>query len=163
MFSLNFQVCLVRFFWSVKATFTKAFSVVHDLHQPFSLMSAHPKKTGGVGFFWLPYVLQISKSSYFSKILKTIVLLVAIFVVNMIGRKTSGHVQPSKPVRQHFFVVDGNCPVARVCWASGDFSDKIWAAFVIYPLKNAVCWVVGQNRFNMVRCNHDSEFTIRLA
>jgi len=163
MFSLGFQVCLVRFFWSVKAAFAKAFSVVHDLHQPFALMSAHPKKTRGVGFFWFPHVLQISKSSYFSKILKTIVLLVAIFVVNMIGRKTSGHVQPSKPVRQHFFVVDGDCPIAHVGGASSNFPDKIWAAFVGYPLKNAARWVVGQDRFDMVRCNHDSEFTIRLA
>jgi len=163
MFSLGFQVCLVRFLWSVKATFAKSFSVVHDLHQPFSLVGAHPKKTRRVGFCWFPYVLQIFGSSDRSKILKTIVLFVAIFVVNMIFGKLSGHVQPSKPVRQHFFVVDGNRPIPRVSWASSNFSDKIRTAFVGHPLKNSAFWIVGKNGFDMVRCNHDSEFTIRLA
>ena len=163
MFSLGFQVCLVRFFWSVKATFAKAFSVVHDLHQPFSLMGAHTKKTGHVGFCWLAHILQVFKSGYFSKIFKSIVLFVTVFVINMVGRKISGHVQPSKPVGQYFFVFDGNCPVPHVGWTSSNFSDKIWATLVRRPLENAGCRIVGQDRFDMVRCNHDSEFTICLA
>jgi len=163
MFSLGFQVCLVRFLWSVKATFAKSFSVVHDLHQPFSLVGAHPKKTRHVGFCWFSYVLQIFGSSDLSKILKTIVLFVAIFVVNMIFGKISGHVQPSKPVGQYFFVFDGNRPVPHVGWTSSNFSDKIWATLVRRPLENAGCRIVGQDRFDMVRCNHDSEFTICLA
>jgi hypothetical protein len=32
-----------------------------------------------------------------------------------------------------------------------------------HPLKNSAFWIVGKNGFDMVRCNHDSEFTIRLA
>ena len=163
MFSLGFQVCLMRFFGCVKATFAKTFSVAHDLHQPFSLMGAYSKKTRRVGFRWFSHILQIFGSSDLSKILKTIVLFVAIFVVNMVFGKISGHVQPSKPVSQHFFVVDGNRPVPHVGWASGNFSDKIRAAFVGYPHKNSGVRVVGKNGFDMVRCNHDSEFTICLA
>ena len=163
MYSLQFQVSLMRFFRRIKATFADAFTIDHDLHKPLSLVRANAKKPGFVGFGWFAHVLQVSKTCHFSKVVKFVVVLVSVFVVNMSRRKNTGHIQPRQTMRESFFVVDRNSPVAGICWTPCTFADKIRAAFVHFPHKLACVWVVVKDGSDMVSGNHDIQFTIGAA
>jgi hypothetical protein len=163
MCSLQFQVSLVRFIGRIKAAFANAFAVNHDLHKPFSLMPTNAKKPRFIRFGWLAYVLQITKTRYFSKIVKCVVLFVSVFVVNVFSRKTSGHVKPRKPMSKSFLIVDRNCPVPRIGCTPSSFTDKIWAAMMYFPNKLSGLWIVVKNGSNMVSGNHDIQFTIEVV
>lgn len=154
------QVSLMRLFGCVKAAFADAFSVHHNLNKPFVLVPAHTEKAGFVGFCWLTHVLQIAKPRDFTKVFKPIVLLVAIFMVNVMQRRLSGHVKPRKPMCQSFLVVDGNCPIAGIGWAARTFADQIRSVMVSFPHKLACVGVIVQDGSNMVSGNHDIQFTI---
>ena len=158
---LKLQVSLMRLLGRVKAPFADAFAVCHNLHSPFSLVGADTKEARFVGFGWVPYVLQIAKTRNFPKIAKLIVLFVSVPVVYVKRRKSAGHVQPCKSVRQPFLVVDGNYPVPRVGRTTGTFTDKIGAAVMFIPNKIASLWVVVKNRLDMVSGNHDFELTMK--
>ena len=160
MYSLQLQVSLMRFFGRIKAAFADAFTVKHDLYKPFSLMRANTKKPGFIGTGWLSHVLQITKTRYLSKVVKSVVLFVSIFMVNMPGRKASGHVKPRKPVRKTLLVVYRNRPVPHIGWTSRSFTDKIGAAMMYFPNKLAGLWVVVKNGSDMVSGNHEYELTI---
>ena len=157
------QVSLMRLLGRVKAAFADTFAVCHNLHSPFSLVNTDTKEARFVGFGWVPHVLQIAKTRNFPKIAKLIVLFVSVPVVYVKRRKSAGHVQPRKSVRQPFLVVDSNCPVPRVGRTTGTFTDKIGAAMMFFPDKNASLWVVVKNGLDMVSGNHDFEFTMKAA
>jgi len=163
MQTFKLQVSLMRLLWRVKAAFADAFAVRHNLHSPFTLMGADTKKTHFVGFGWVPHVLQIAKTGNLPKIAELVVLLVSILMVYVKQGKNAGHVQPRKPVRQPFLVVDGDCPVPRVGRTTGAFTNKIGAAVMLFPHKIASVWVVVENRSKMVSGNHDFQFTIKAS
>lgn len=160
MLTFQFQVSLMRLFGRVKATFADAFAAHHNLNQPFVLVFANPQKTRLVSLGWFAHVLKIAKTRHFAQIFKSVVQFVSVYVVDVIGRQFACHVQPCKPVRQPFFVVDCNSPVACVSWTARAFADKIRSAFVGFPHKFARCRVVCQDRSNMVSGNHEFKFTI---
>ena len=157
------QVSLMRLLGRVKAAFADTFAVCHNLHSPFSLVGTDTKEARFVGFGWVPHVLQIAKTRNFPKIAKLIVLFVSVPVVYVKRRKSAGHVQPRKSVRQPFLVVDSNCPVPRVGRTTGTFTDKIGAAVMFFPNKIASLWVVVKNGLDMVSGNHDFKFTMKAA
>lgn len=163
MQTLQFQVSLMRRFGRIKAAFADAFSVHHNLHAPFTLMRRYAQQTNFVGFSGAAHVLQVFRPRYFSKIGKAIVLLVAVFMVNMAKRKRAGHVQPRQPMRKPFLIVDCDGPIAHICCAARAFADKIRARFVRSPNKFTRIGVVSKDRSNMVSGNHDIQFTMKAA
>jgi hypothetical protein len=69
-------------------------------------------------------------------------------------------------MRQSFDVVDGNRNVPRAVYRPRSFSDKIGAAMVFTPSKNARLRVVIQRFAQMLNGNvkfgsHDIQFTIK--
>jgi len=153
----------MRFFWRIEAALANALAVGHDLHDPFALMLGNAQKSGLVGFSWFAYVLQIAKTRYFSKIVKSVVKFVAVNVINVARRPFTSHVQPRQPVRQSFLVVDGYGPVAHVGTASGAVPNQVQSVLMFFPRKIARMWVVVQHRTDMFNCSHDSQFTIGAA
>jgi hypothetical protein len=160
---LKLQVSLMRLLGRAKAAFADAFTICHNLRSPFALVGADTKEARFVGFGWVSHVLQIAKTRNLSKIAELVVLLVSIFMVYVKRWKNAGHVQPRKSVRQPFLVVNGNCPVPCVGRATGTFTNKIGAAMMFFPDKNASLWVVVKNGLDMVSGNHDFEFTMKAA
>jgi hypothetical protein len=160
MQTLKLQVSLMRLLGRVKAAFADAFTIHHDLHPPFSLVGADAKKAHFVGLGRLPHVLQIAESRNLAKVVKLVVLFVSISMVYVKQWKRAGHVQPSKPVRQSFLIVDGNSPVPGIGWTTRTFADKIGAAVMCLPDKITSLWVVIKDGSDMVSGNHEFEFTI---
>ena len=160
MQTLKFQVSLMRLLGRVKAAFTDAFAVHHNLNQPFVLVFANTKKSRFISLGWFTHVLKITKSRNFAEIFKTVVLFVAVFVINVKQRLLSGHVQPRKTMSQSFLVVDGNRPVACIGWTTCTFADKIGAAVMRLPNKFARFRVVVKNGSEIVSGNHEFQFTI---
>ena len=163
MQTLKLQVSLMRLFGRVKAAFADAFTVHHDLNAPFALVCRNPQKARMIGFGRPAHILQIAKPGDLAEIFKTVVLLVAVFVVYVKRWLLSGHVQPRKTMSQSFLVANGNCPVACVGWTAGTLADKIGAAMVGFPNKFARFRVVVKNRSEMVSGNHEFQFTIGVA
>ena len=163
MQSLKLQVSLMRLLGRVKTAFADAFAVHHDLDQPFVLVFANTQKTRLVGFSWFTNVLKIAKPGDLTEIFKTVVLLVAVFVIYVKRWLLSGHVQPRKTMSQSFLVVDSNCPVACVGWTTGTFANKIGAAAMCFPDKLARFWGVVKDGSKMVSGNHEFQFTIGMT
>ena len=166
MHSFKLQVSLMRLFGRVKAAFANAFAIHHNLHSPFSLVSANTQKTYFVGFSWVSHILQIAKSGHLPQIHKRVVQLVSVDVVDVALRHVSRYVKPSQSMRQSFDIVDGNRNVTRAVARTCRFSDKIGAAMIFAPNKNASLHVVIQRFAQMFDGNvkfksHDIQFTIK--
>lgn len=163
IFSLQLQISLMRYFRCIKTTFTNMMSVDHNLNTPFTLMCRYSKKTRFVGFSWMSHVLKISESCNFSKIFKSVVLFISVFMINMTSRKTSGHVKPCKPVSKSFLIIDSNRPISCISWTTCNLSYKVWTTGVGFPNKNARDRIIIKNGLDMVSCNHECQFTIKAA
>ena len=163
MLTLKLQVSLMRLLRRVKTAFADALAVNHNLHPPFSLVRADAQQPNFIGGGGFSHVLQIAKSIDFSKVVKFIVLFVAIYVVNVPARIRACHVQPRQSMRQSFLIVYSYGPIARICGAAGAFADKIRASRVAFPHKLSSVGVVLKNRSKMVSGSHDFDFTIEAA
>jgi hypothetical protein len=166
MQTLKLQIFLMRLLGRVKTAFANSFAIHHDLRSPFSLMSADTQKSHFVGLGGSSHVLQIAKSSNLPQICKRVVQLVSINVVNVTFRHVSGYIKPRQSMRQSFGVVDGDRNVPRALYRPRSFSDKIGAAMVFTPSKNARLRVVIQRVAQMLNGNvksgsHDIQFTIK--
>jgi len=166
MQTFQFQVSLMRFFWRIEAAFANAFAICHNLHKPFSLMRANAQKSRFIGFSCRTHILQIAKSGYFSQIGKRVVQLVSVDVINVPLWHLSSYVKPSQSVRQSFDIVNCNRNVPRAVCRPSSFSNKIGAAMVFAPSKNAGLRVIIQRFAQMFNGNvkfgsHDIQFTIK--
>ena len=160
------QISLMRLFGRVKTAFTDAFTIYHNLHSPFSLVGADTKKAYFVGFGGSSHVLQIAKSSNLPQICKRIVQLVSVNVVNVAFRHVPSYIKPCQSMRQSFGVVDCDRNVSPAVNRPRSFPDKIRAAMVFAPSKNACLRVVIQRFAQMFNGNvkfgsHDIQFTIK--
>lgn len=163
MQSFQLQVSLMRLFRRIKSAFADAFALGHNLHAPFSLVRAHPQKPRFVSFCRFSHVLQIAKTRHFAEITKRVVLFISVAMIYMKQRPVSGHVRPRKAMRQYFFVVNCDSPIARTSWPPSTFTYKIRAAMMGFPKKLTSFWAVIKNRSDMFSGNHDFEFTIKVA
>jgi hypothetical protein len=163
MQTFQMQVSLMRRLWRIKAAFADAFTIHHDLYTPFALVRRNPQKAGTVSFGRLSHILQIAKPGNFAQIIKAIVLLVAVFVVNVKQRFLTSYVKPRKTVSQSFLIVDSDCPIARVGWTAGALADKIRPTQMFFPDKLPSIRVVVKDISEMVNGNHEFHFTIGLA
>ena len=163
MHSLQFQVFLMRFFRRIKAAFANAFAVNHDLCAPFSLVRGYAKIAGLVCFSRASHVLQITKTRHFSKVAKTVVQRIAVDMVYVLNGPRAGHPCPCQSMRQTFFVMDSDSPVAHIRRASRYFSYKIWSSVMRFPHKYAGKRIVIQNGTDMLNGIHDINITIGAA
>lgn len=161
--TLQFQVSLMRFFGRVKATFSNFVTIDHYLHSPFTLMCRNSEKPAFVCFSRASHVLKISESCHFSKIIKSVVLFVSVFMINMFRRKFTSHVKPRESMSKSFLIIDSDCPIASVSRTSRNLSNKIRSAGMSFPDKDSRDRIVIKNISDMVSCSYDYEFTIKAA
>ena len=163
MFTFQLQVFFMRLFGRIKTAYSDAFTIYHDLSTPLALMFTNTKKTNFVGLGCFAHVLKITRPIYFTKVGKNIVLLISILMVNMVERVFTRHVKPRKSVSKPFPVIDRNCPIPRSGRTSCSFSNKIWSTVMSFPCKLSCLRVVVKDALNMVMCNHESDFTIKVT
>ena len=162
IFAFSGQISFMRFFRRVKTALSNPYTVNHNLHSPFALMCAYTKKTRFVSFCRFSHVLQITKSSNFAQIIKTVIDFITVFMIYVPGRWLAGHVQPCKPMGKIFFVVDSYRPIAKSCLTSCLFANKIGPSRIAKPHKFAGFWRILQDSFNVVSSNHESELTMKV-
>ena len=163
MQTFKLQIFLMSFFRGVNSADTKTLALRHKLNAPFTLMRRNTEIARFIRFCWLSHILQIFKTTNFTQITKRIVLFIAVFMIYMLRRPTSGHIKPCQPMRQKFLVFNGDSPIAHVCRATRAFADKIWPSFMRNPSKKPCFRVILKNRANMVNCNHELHFTIKVT
>ena len=161
MQSFKLQISFMRLLGCIKTAFANAFSIYHNLNQPFVLVTTYAKKTRFVCLCWFSNVLQISKPINFSQISKCVVKFIAVFMINMKRWFLLSHVNPSKAMRQFFFIIDSNRPVACISFASSTFTDKIRTLTMCFPNKFTRLRVVIKNGFKMISGNHEFHFIIK--
>ena len=165
MQTLKLQISLMRLFGRVKAAFADAFTIHHNLRPPFSLVSANTQQTNFISLCCFSHVLQIAKSSDLPQIGKRVVKFVAVDMVNVARRHSPCNVKPRQSMRQSFGVVDGNRNISPTVERTRSCSDKIGAAMIFTPSKNAGLRIVNQRFAQMFYGNvkfgsHDTKFTI---
>ena len=166
--TLHSKICFMRRFRCIKTGFADHFAFRHYLRAPFSLVGANSKKSCFVGFGSFSNVLKVTRPRYLTKVAKSIVPLVAVYVVNVLRRPYARNVGPRQPMSELLAVVYGDRPVASGLFSARAFADKIRSLFVAFPGKNARVRDVRQRRPQMLYgarryiC-HDNAFTIRAA
>lgn len=163
--SLQSQIRFMRRFRGVKPGFADNLAVGHYLRAPFSLVRADTEKTNFVGFGGLAHVLKIAEPRHLAQVAKTVVALIAVYVVNVLRWPFPRHIRPRKTMRELLAVMNGYGPVSGRLRRPGLFTNKIGAAFMRAPRKNACVSVVVQRRSQMLDCAwrikcHDNLSTI---
>lgn len=161
MQTLQLQIPFMRSLWRSKSAFADATPAHHYLHEPFTLMRAHTQKAGLIGFSRAAHVLQIAETVNFAQICKTVVLFVAVNMINVLRRPLPGHIQPRQTMSQPFLVVDSNRPIARVRRTPRAAPNQVGAANVDFPSKLARRQVVVKYRSDMFSRSHDWQFTMK--
>ena len=120
-FAFGFKVSGVRCFRGLIQP--KPNRLVVDLYfrKPLVIFAAHARKPASVARRrFIPSVFHVANRS---QVLPSVIRAVAVNVVDLFWRPTSGHIQPCQPVRQMQRVVDADNDVAVTHSASGFISQ----------------------------------------
>lgn len=166
--SLQSQIRFMRRFRGVKPGLAVTHAVRHKLHDPFTLVPADAEKPNFVGFSGFAHVLKITEPRDLAQVAKTVVALIAVYVVDMLRWPFTSHVSPRETMRELLAVMNGYGPVARRMFGPRYLADKIRAPFVCRPCKRAGAGVIVEARPQMVYSAwfvgcHDNGFNIRGA
>jgi len=93
------QIRLMRFLGRFKIAEPMRFTAYGDTSAPFVLEKYHANKTGFVPSIRLADILRVSGGVYHTKIAQTVIVLVAIYMVNKAVRPVSVSKKPRKSVR----------------------------------------------------------------
>ena len=107
-------------------------------------MRAYTELACSIGFGSLPDVLKISVPRHLPQIAKTIVSLIAIYMVYMLRRPFTGYVRPSKAMRELFAVVNGYGPIPCRLRRARQLAYKIRSLFMRDPCKDACIGVIAK-------------------
>ena len=163
--SLQNQIRFMRGFWGVETRLADGDAVDHYLRAPFTLVSANTQQPNLVCLSRFSHILKIAVPRHLAQIAKSVVTLIAVYVVDMLRRPLAGHVSPRKSVRELLSVVDSYRPIPCGLGGPRRFADKIGSPFMRSPCKDAGIGVVIQRRAQMlnrawwVYC-HDNASTI---
>lgn len=164
-FPLQFQIRFMGGFGSVKPGLTSNYAVNHYLRAPLSLVRTDAEQADFVGFSGSSHILKVAMPSYLAQITKTVVALIAVYVVDMLRGPLARYIRPRKTVRELLFIVNGYSPITCRLRRSRQFAVKIRSLFMVFPCKETGVSVVSKRRAQMFngawRFNcHDNAFTI---
>lgn len=123
MFSFCFQICLMRFFWSVKVSYACGLAKDRYAGPPFVLKPNHPHETRFVSFVWPANILRISRFVNKSQILQSVVRFVAVNVVNKSARPFSIRKKPCQAMRFIDSFFDSYSDVSLIVNATGNIAN----------------------------------------
>ncbi len=147
LFSLGIFVCLVRKLRTIKRPKAKHFAIYSYSSIPslnFAITSFYAKQAAFIVRRTIESILIVFSIGGLSKIAKSIVRPVAIYMVNELGRLLTVHIQPCQPVGKKLSSANNNSMVATGVYRpnSAIFSPAIlWRS----PIKCASFWVVIKN------------------
>jgi hypothetical protein len=110
------------FFWGIKTAYFDMLAVEHYLRAPFSLVKRYASEARCIVAVWLAYIMQILRSAHITKIVKSVVNFVAVYMVDMVIRPFIHHVKPSQPMRAVSSAFDRYAPITRFHLIPGDTS-----------------------------------------
>jgi hypothetical protein len=165
---LQSQIRFMGRFRRFKPGLAVAHAVCHKLHDPFTLVPANAEKPNFVGFSGFAHVLKVAEPRHLAQVAKTVVALIAVYVVDMLRWPFTSHVSPRETMRELLAVMNGYGPVARRMFGSRYLTDKVWTPFVCRPCKRAGNGVIVEARPQMVYSAwfvgcHDNGFSMRGA
>lgn len=165
---LQSQIRFMRRFRSVKPGSAVTHAVCHKLHDPFTLVLANAEKPNFVGFSGFAHILKVSEPRHLAQVAKTIVALIAVYVVNMLRRPFTSHISPRETMRELLAVMNGYRPVTRRMFGPRRFANEVGAPLVCRPCKRTGIGVIVEARPQMrygagqIVC-HDNAFTTGAA
>lgn len=166
--SLQSQIRFMSRFRSVKPGSAVPYAVCHKLHDPFILVPANAKKPNFVGSGGFAHVLKVAEPRHLAQVAKTVVTLIAVYVINVLRRPFTSHISPRKTMRELLAVMNGYGPVTRRMFGPCRFANKVGASLVCRPSKRAGIGVIVEARPQMVYSAwfvgcHDNGFSMRGA
>ena len=165
--TLQSQISFMSLFRSIESAFAGFMPIYRYLHNPFTLMRANPQQTCFVSFSRCAHILKISEPCDLSKIAKSIVQFISVYMIYMLNRPFARYVCPSQSMRQLFTVINRNAPIACGLFSSRNMAYNIRSIFMFTPGKYACVNIVKQNITQMFyrawyfNC-HDNSFIIRM-
>lgn len=113
--SLSFYICFVGFVFAIKGTQVNSFTVHSYLCMPFLLLLTplNSKQSASIVCMCAALVLKIARVIYRSKVLNSVILFIAIYMVDKKPwRYRSMEMGVYKAIKPHFFSVYSNAQVA---------------------------------------------------
>jgi len=98
VFTFGRQIRRMGFFRGCKISEPLRLSVNCNAGPPFVLEEYNTNKTGFIAPVWFSDVLRISRGIHYAKVLQTVVVLIAVYVVDKAIRPLAMGKQPSKPM-----------------------------------------------------------------
>ena len=165
---LQFQIRFMRRFWGIEPGSAVTHPVGHNLHDPFSLVSANTKQTNFVGFGSFSHVLKVTEPRHLAKVTKSVVAFVAVYMVDVFSRPFTRHIRPRKPMRELLSVVYSYRPISGGMAGPRRRTYKIGSPFMRKPCKYPCGRVIIKGCPQMfdsawwIDC-HDNTLTIGVA
>ena len=144
MFTLCFQIRLMRFFGRSVITNPARFSVDSNACSPLVLKPDHTKKSRFVASVGSANILRVTVGCNNAQVAQPIVRLAPVNVVNQSVRPYAVRVQPSKAMRFVNFLFDAYCDVSKFVWRSCDVSNMNSFSSSRNPCKNSRVRIVMQ-------------------
>ena len=157
--SLCIEVGLVRKFLGCIYAKVVFFAACPDLRLPAIVPSADAKEPRQVTDGCMALILRVSRACHHPQIYHSVVVPIAVYVVNLVFRPSSMQMKPYKSVRKMQPAIDLYLPVAvRVVSASG--IANAYALMPSAPSKHPSLWVVvkqfAQARCGKIGLSHDT-------
>ena len=163
MFTFCTQIGLMRFLGCVKPTNDGLCPIGANSRSPSftAFQFRNTKKPASfISNVRLFLVLNIARSSYVAKIIKTIIARVAINMINVVQRLFTSYVKPSKSTSSvSSFVNTNNCISFRLYVPSNSPRNNLSAGFY-FPSKNSRFGIVVQKRTQLSMCDFGHAFSI---
>lgn len=157
----NRQITTSSVFFGAEPGDSHSFSVNHYLHSPRSVRRRHTTVFGHRIFVRSRHIMQICRPADIAQIAKTIIGAVAIYMVDMAFRPTSGHIQPRKPMLGHRFFTDKNAAISIAHFRPGALAHPIRLIFALQPRKNAGIRIVMDNLAQLFSANrHNTSVSV---
>lgn len=134
------------------------------------LVTSHAKIATSICFCWLSEILRIYSRQNISQIAKSIISIIAVYMVNTICGPFSNNVKPSQTVRIIVATINGYFESSDIVFASCNVSSFMQKRIIVIPSfkitapsKNAGIWIVmkdfAKSFCGKIGLSHDVPFT----
>lgn len=139
---LNGQIAARSIFFGAETGNAYPFAVNQYLHCPRTISRRYATVFRQSVFIGARNIMQICRTAHIAQIAKTVVCSIAIYVVDMILRPFSSHVQPRQPMFGNGFFADKNSTVSITHLRASALTYPVRLVFALQPCENARVGVI---------------------
>jgi hypothetical protein len=155
-FSLQFQICLVRFFCGVKPSNQHLYTVCANTRAPSFAASQlrHTQQSAGlISCVRLFLILNVACGRYVSQIFERVIAWIAINMIYVARRPHASHVKPSQTIGAVPSFIDANDAVAFGLNIPSNCSRNNFTTRFNAPSKESCFRVVVQQCTQLIKCD----------